>query len=176
MSAPQEPDSHTRERTEVLLRLFQEYSVRACHYESQRATVGNIIIIGTVGLIGLIGPLDHDDWPLTLSIALIGVFGGGFTASYLGRIKRCQEKAKKHRAELSILLFKGRGNTLESLADVTSDQPVSEWRQPLKKAGFITALLWPLVITVIALGVTAYVLYMPAREKNEFTIHFAGPK
>lgn len=176
MGASQDLDSHMRERTEVLLRLFQEYSLRACHYESQRATVGNIIILGTVGLIGFIGELDHNDWPLTLSIALIGIFGSGFTASYLGRIKRCQERAKSHRKELDSLLFKGRGNTLESLVAATHDQPVSEWQKLKKKLAFNSAKLWPLVITFIALAFTACALQMPAREQFEFTIHYVAPK
>lgn len=69
--APNDSDSLNKEQTEVLLRLYQENGLRIRHYESQRSTVGHIIIGGTVGLVALIKHLDYEDWPLTVSIALL---------------------------------------------------------------------------------------------------------
>ncbi len=165
------PDAHERagkrlgEQTEVLLRYYQDYGQRSCHYESQRATVGHIIILGTVGLIGLIGRLEYQDWPLTVCILLMGLFGTVFTYIYDRLVRRCEQRRKQYFRKLNDLLFAG-----ESPIELV-DKSRDSW---LGKAGKlvpeVVVKFWPLAIFLIALLFTIHTIYLPAGQPHELTI------
>jgi len=150
------------EQSEVLLRYHQDYGQRACHYESQRATVGHIIVLGTVGLIGLIGPLEHQDWPLTVCIVLIGFFGTVFTCVYDGLVRRCEQRRKQYFWRLNQLLFAG-----QSPIELSNKHPAR-----LNWLHLVVVKFWPLAIFLIALVFTIYTIKLPASEGHELTISF----
>jgi hypothetical protein len=147
------------EKSEVLLRYYQDFGQRACHYESQRATVGHIIVLGTVGLIGFIGQLGHQDWPLILCILLLGVFGCAFTIIYDCHARRCEHRRDQYFQKLNELLFAGQ-SPIESV-----DQ-----RKTGKLISALVVRYWPLAIALIALGFLIYTRNLSMTEPHKLTI------
>jgi len=146
-------DNLLREQKDVLLGMYCECCTQARHYENKRATVSNIIMLATVGLIGYIHHLDHEDWPLTAAIALVGVFGAVFTKFYFDRISCYEAAAVRFKNALRALLFKPQapGKDSENTLDCILDQvDVS----PAKGARF--RMYWPLFIALFGLGFTIY--------------------
>jgi hypothetical protein len=162
VSAPDDSDSRTKERTDVLLRLYQENGQRLRHYEEQRSTVGHIIIVGTVGLIALIRHLDHEDWPLTLAIAFMGVFGAGFTCIYFWLVKGCEQTARKYHEKLDAQLFGD--DTLQNLQTNVFGKTSSNLRNWFVK-------YWPLAITIIAVGFTWWAHELPPTPLSDQDRH-----
>lgn len=170
---------------DVLLGMYCESCTHARHYEDQRATISNIIMLATVGLIGFIaqGELTRDAWPLTVAIALVGAFGAVFTFLYFRRIKRFEKRSDEYRLALDVLVFgwspegkKLEPRTLDAIlseADLpdTHKTYVKEYptrTKPERIAWF--RMLWPLAIALLAIAATFYVRGKPGTSGATYKI------
>lgn len=164
-----DPNNLLQVQKDVLLAMHCENRAHARHYEGQRATVSNIIMLATVALIGMIaqGGLRHEDWPLTASIALLGGFGAVFTTLYHIRITRYEKRADECQLALDVLVFDwpAKSHNLEprTLAAIIKEADLPEDAQTYAKndrprfrrervAWFRK--LWPLAIAALALVAT----------------------
>lgn len=166
---PNEVVSLIKEQKDVLLAMYCENRAHARHYEGQRATVSNIIMLATVALIGIIaqGDLTFEDWPLTASIALLGGFGAVFTTLYQTRITRYEKRADECHLALDVLLFGWPGEshkleprTLTAIvkeADLPEDAKIyannDRPRFRRERMAWFRK-LWPVAIAVLALIAT----------------------
>jgi hypothetical protein len=177
-----DPNHLLEAQTDALLGMYCESRTHARHYEDQRATVSNIIMLATVGLIGFIaqGELARDAWLLTVAIALVGAFGAVFTALYFRRIKRFEKQADEYRLALDVLVFgwspegkKLEPRTLDAIL-TEADLPDKDKRyakeygtrtKPERMAWF--RMFWPLAITILAIAATFY--FRSKGNKSEVT-------
>lgn len=169
MSVPQGLDNIESEREDLLWKMFSESRTHLRHYQSQRATVSNIILVTSMGVVGFIArkPLDFNDWPLTCGLVVIGLCGTAFMANYFECIDRSKKKADQYRARLNAMLgIQEESNTNgspkgheESPAgqDDGDDQGLPKLRS-LRGAGRFRV-LWPLAIALMGAIATGYILF-----------------
>jgi hypothetical protein len=164
MNPPNPLQSFIKERKDVLLCIYQENRTHARHHEGQISTASNIIIISTLGLVGVMANdhcLNWKDWPLSCSLILIGLYGAMFTKYHFECICRCKKRSDKYRQVLDDLLFKNAEHnqpTLEEIHNVNDsehDKRFPEWCDVPLIGKF--RVLWPLTISLIGIGVTLYV-------------------
>lgn len=164
-----DPNNLLQAQKDVLLGMYCENRAHARHYEGQRATVSNIIMLATVALIGIIaqGDLTFEDWPLTASIALLGGFGAVFTTLYHIRITRYEKRADECQLALDVLVFgwPGESHNLEprTLTAIVKEAELPEDAKIYAKndrpqfkrerMGWFRK-LWPVAIAVLALIAT----------------------
>lgn len=186
-----DPNNLLQAQKDVLLGMYCESSTHARHYEDQRATISNIIMLATVALIGVTatGGLRRDDWPLTVAIALVGAFGAVFTTLYFKRIKRFEKTADEYLLALDVLVFgwAPEGKKLEPRhlqailneadlpdADKTYAKEYRTRTRRERMAWF--RMLWPLAIALLALGATIYIRNKPKASEYTYKVKtdFAG--
>jgi hypothetical protein len=91
---------------EILALLYQEECSFARHHEELRASVANIIIAVSAGGMGLVAfdqKLAVDDIPLTLFIAILGVFGAVFGSKHYERVRLHLNRARQYTKRLEEL-------------------------------------------------------------------------
>lgn len=159
-------DGLREEQKDFLWRMYGESRTHLRHYQSQRATASNIILVTSIGLIGLIArkPLSCNDWPLTCGLIVIGAYGTLFMANHFECIDRCKNRAAKYLKDLKALI-----NIAES--SNSNDNPKGEETpvegeceddQGLPKLWALRSpgkfrVLWPLTITLIGMIATGYI-------------------
>jgi len=169
-----DPNNLLEAQKDVLLGMYCENRAHARHYEDQRATISNIIMLATVALIGVIAQdgLKPDDWPLTVAVALVGAFGSVFTTIYFRRIKRFEKRSDEYLLALDVLVFgwppkgeKLEGRHLQAIlkeADLPDKDKTyaKEHRTPSRREKMAWfRMFWPLAITLLALLATRAALY-----------------
>lgn len=147
-----------KEQKDVLLGTYQENRTHVRHLEAQRATASNIIILTTIGLIGLManGDLNCKDWPLSIALIVLGVYGAMFTAIHFECIRHYRRRARECFKSMEVLLFKGEqsdgGQSQRVFENIQSiDDCEHEERFPaLRGLPFLTKVraIWPLTISV----------------------------
>jgi hypothetical protein len=161
-----EPNSLMRERKEVLLGLFQENLTHVRHSESQMTTATNIVLLATVGLIGLVQDIRHEDWPLAMAIILVGLFGTVFNANQRQQIRCYKARAEKYYEALDNLIFEEPATLKQILAEAANDEPRARFPKLLKLSqSHLLRSFWPLAISIIAaLFMTYMVLGIPPKK------------
>ncbi|MCU1264603.1 MAG: hypothetical protein JWM21_921 [Acidobacteria bacterium] len=144
------------ERKDVLLGLYQENRTHLRHHESQRSTVTNIILVTTVGLVGLVRELTFNDWPLLLAMILVGAFGTVFNAKQNEQVRRYKARSWEYDEALDELLFKGT-TTLKSIREKADDESSSKFS--------LVRVLWPLAISITAAGFFIYIYQCLPHDK-----------
>ena len=172
LSSHMDPDIQ-RQQKDVLLGMYCESCTHVRHYEAKRATVSNIIMLASVGLIGYIHRLDHEDWPLVGAIVLVGLFGAAFTKFYFDCISSCERRADELRNALNALLFqpsvptRDSPNTLIDILARADGISPHELEQGSKPKMVWLRKFWPLGITVLALIGTLYALSLPPKQTQD---------
>lgn len=91
------------EKSDLWLKLFQEYASEARHHEQQRATVTGFfsaLAAGVLTVMGIDKALSVAGIPAALFLVVIGVFGCIFNAKQYERFFVCMERARQYRLAL----------------------------------------------------------------------------
>lgn len=91
------------DKSDLYLKLFQEYASEARHHEQQRATVTGFfsaLAAGVLTVVGMDKSLSIADLPAALFLVAIGVFGCVFSAKQYERFFVCMERARQYRLAL----------------------------------------------------------------------------
>ena len=162
MTPPKCLDNLIKEQKDVMLCIYQENRANARHHESQISTVSNIIILSTLGLVGLMANdyhLDRKDLPLLFGLIIIGIYGPFFISYHFKRIRRSKKRADKYFEALDELLVKG-ANFSQKLKDIhRADDSEPDKLRGLKLVAAAFRILWPLTISLIGIIITVYVLF-----------------
>lgn len=164
MSASEDLNSALNEQKTVLLGIYQENRSHVRHLESQRATASNIIIVTTVSLAGVMGinNLTCADWPLTVALIILGIYGTMFTAIHYECIRSYRLRAGECCKALEVLLSKREKSSEEQTQEMLkkilnmSDCEHEEKLPQLRELPFLTKVraLWPLTISIIGIIAT----------------------
>lgn len=95
-------------KKDVLLELHKEHYLQIRHYETQRSTVSNLLVIISAAILAFVTydkALTFADFPLTFMLMIIGLFGAGFCIKYYERSTLNTYRVRKYRAELDKELF-----------------------------------------------------------------------
>src|SRR5438128_7077133 len=98
----------TKDQREVLVGLLKEHYNHVSHYETQRSTVSNLIVIVAAAILAFVthdNALTGSDLPLAFLLLLVGVFGIAFAAKYYERTKANADRYYKYRDKLDELFF-----------------------------------------------------------------------
>lgn len=114
-----------KDQREILLTLLKEAYNHVRHYETQRSTVSNLIVIVAAAILGFVtrdNALTRADLPLSSLLFVVGIFGIAFAAKYYERTKANADRYYKYRDKLDELFFESRGlsNVLDEAAKDTS--------------------------------------------------------
>ena len=160
-------DSVREDHKDFLWKMYNENRNHLRHYQSQRATASNIILVSSIGVIGFVArkPLVPGDWPLTCGLIVIGLYGTVFIANHFECINRCKKKADDYLARLNALMGIEERATTKASAVVRKETLVKcedENDQGLPRLDALRTVgkfrvLWPLTITVIGIIATAYI-------------------
>ena len=84
------------EKTDLLLKYWEEERAKGRQSENQRATITNYIILISSLIITVIAESDFksDSWPLAILLIALGFFGFIITRKYYGRWKYHMKEAK----------------------------------------------------------------------------------
>src|ERR1043166_5070732 len=158
-------DSRIKAQKDLLLGMYCESCSHARHYEGQRATLSHIIMLGTVGLIGVVaqGGFNMKDRPLIIAILLLGAFGAVFTTLYHIRVNRYERRAEEYRLSFDVLVFGWPSNGAElaprTLHEILNEADLTEkrkeyavgLRRPFRRQRMgLFRMLWPLFISLFA--------------------------
>jgi hypothetical protein len=91
---------------DMLWGLYQEHYTHIRHYESQRSTVTNLLIIIAAALLAFITydkAITRADIPLACMLFMIGVFGATFSLKYHERASLHYQRVLKYRDKLDKL-------------------------------------------------------------------------
>jgi hypothetical protein len=91
---------------DVLWGMYQEHCTQARHHETMRATMSNLMLALSGGILGLVSfkELSRDTWPITLFLAFLGSFGAVFSAKHYERFRFHTTAAAEFRYKLQTLL------------------------------------------------------------------------
>ena len=94
------------DQRDVLWGMYQEHCTQGRHHEEQRATMSNLVLALSGGVLGLmtLKDLSTDTWPLAVFLILLGLFGALFSAKHYERFCFHMTAASVHRAKLETLL------------------------------------------------------------------------
>ena len=93
---------------EVLLRLIQEYFSQIRHYDTQRSTISNLLVIVSAAILAFVTydkAFTKSDLPLTVLLFLIGLFGAGSCLKYYERAAFNSGRFRSYREKLDEVLF-----------------------------------------------------------------------
>ena len=167
-----------KEQKDILLGMYHDSRTHLRHYEAQRSTASNIIIVTTVALIGFMaqGGLTCADWPLSVGLTFLGIYGYLFIAILFERALCHRDRAAAYYGELkeldTFLLRREEPKegqeltktyhpkTLEEI-QVASDKEHDKLVR-LRDLPFVSKcrVLWPLVISFIGVLITVYVFFL----------------
>ncbi|HXI22307.1 MAG TPA: hypothetical protein VNG71_00425 [Pyrinomonadaceae bacterium] len=179
MSPLDDRNSLIKEQKDVLMGMYCESCTHARHYEDQRATISNIIILATVGLVGFVanGGLTSDDEPLIIAIVLLGACGSVFTTLYYRRISRFGKRADEYLLSLDALVFgwpsegeKLEPRTLHAIlkeADLPQKDKTyaQKSRTPVRRERMaLLRMFWPLLISLAALVLASIFMNGPSTD------------
>lgn len=90
------------DKEEFVWRMYQEDRNQARHHEVQRSSMSNLILAISGGILGLltISELDSNAWPLSIMLALLGIFGAMFSAKQYERFCLHYRRAIAYRKKL----------------------------------------------------------------------------
>jgi hypothetical protein len=92
---------------DVLFKMYQEHCTHGRHHETQRSTVSTIIIAIAAGVTGLVKydkAIDSLDFPLSLFLIALGLFGAVFCFKQTERFRLHTDRARKYRDAIDELL------------------------------------------------------------------------
>ncbi|MDP2755164.1 MAG: hypothetical protein Q8P40_12355 [Nitrospirota bacterium] len=92
---------------DILIQMYREDCKFARHHEVLRATVANIIIAVTAGILGLVAfdqKLDLNDLPITIFLTFLGIFGGIFSSKHYERVRLHLNRAKQYLYKLEEIM------------------------------------------------------------------------
>lgn len=93
---------------DVLLALHQEYFAQIRHYDTQRSTVSNLLVIVAAAILAFVTfdkALTPSDLPLTFLLFIIGLFGAAFCIKYYERAALNSERFHGYQRKLDEVLF-----------------------------------------------------------------------
>lgn len=104
--------------------LLKEHYNHVRHYETQRSTVSNLIVIVAAAILAFVthdNELTRADLPLTILLLFVGMFGIAFAAKYYERTKANADRYYKYRDKLDELFFESKvlNAVLDDAASVT---------------------------------------------------------
>jgi hypothetical protein len=95
---------------DVLLEFLHEHYSQLRHYELQRSTVSNLLVIIAAAILAFVTfdkALTIADLPLTVLLFVIGLFGAAFCLKYYERSARYYDRIKATRDMLDQVVFGG---------------------------------------------------------------------
>lgn len=158
-----------KEQKDVLLRIYEENHTHVRHYEDQRSRAANIIIIATVGLVGLMaaGGLKRADWLLCAALIVLGFFGAVFTTIHYECICYYKRRTGECSEALEALLLNGKELTEKQVREKfekilrADDWEHQEKLPKLRGIPFLSKLraLWPLTISMIGILLLLFIIF-----------------
>lgn len=97
-----------KQNAKDLLAFNSEQYARLQHYETQRSTVSNLLVIIAAAILAFVTfdrALTIADLPLTTLLLFMGLFGAAFCAKYYERSAQQSDRIKATRLKLDELLF-----------------------------------------------------------------------
>jgi len=91
---------------DILIQIYQEDCEFARHHENLRATVANIIIAVSAGILGIVAfdqKVNINDLPLTIFLTFLGIFGGIFSSKHYERVRLHLNRAKQYFSKLEAI-------------------------------------------------------------------------
>jgi hypothetical protein len=90
---------------DALLRLHEQHMLDKRHYDSQRMNITNFLAALTAGILSVLAINDFTahDWPLTVLVAVVGLFGIGFSWKQYERWHSAHTYAKEFALQLDRL-------------------------------------------------------------------------
>ena len=120
---------------DILWKMYAEHCTQGRHHETQRSTVIGIVLAVSAAIIGVITfdkqIAGRGDWPLSLLVIALGIFGAGFCMKHYERFSLHMQRARYHRDALDALLPGMPLRRLKSEADErhsTEFPVVQKWR------------------------------------------------
>lgn len=113
---------------DVLGRFLQEHYSQLRHYETQRSTVSNLLVIIAAAILAFVTydkALTWADLPLTILLCIMGLFGAAFCAKYYERSAMYYDRIKQCRDKLDEVLFESK--LLNNLRDEANRQHAEEF-------------------------------------------------
>jgi hypothetical protein len=93
---------------DVLLGFLKEYYARLQHYETQRSTVSNLLVVIAPAILAFVTfdrALTLADLPLTVLLVFTGLLGAGFCLKYYERAAKQMDRIEKIRYKIDEVLF-----------------------------------------------------------------------
>src|SRR3712207_1575685 len=90
--------SYNDDAKDVLWKFYQDYLTQMRHYEMQRSTVTNLLLLVAAAVLAFITydkVLSRSDLPLTGLLVIIGLFGAAFSLKHYERTSFHIERARK---------------------------------------------------------------------------------
>lgn len=96
-----------RTLVDMFFKMYQEHCTHARHHETQRSTVSTILLAIAAGVMGLVKydeKIDSLDFPLSIFLIVLGLFGALFCLKQSERFRLHTDRAKKYREAVDELL------------------------------------------------------------------------
>ncbi len=109
-----------KDETDILWGMYQEHCTQGRHHETQRATVTNLIVAVSAGIISLVTydkQINLTDLPLTAFLTAIGLFGAALSHKHYERFCFHMDRAREYRNELDKLVPQAKITALKQAAD-----------------------------------------------------------
>jgi hypothetical protein len=156
-----------KDAKEILWGLYQDQYTHIRHYDSQRSTVTNLLIVIAAALLTFVTydkTINRADIPLTGMLCIIGLFGVIFSIKYRERISINFQRLMVYRDKLDELLFDSK---LIRVLDEEADR-LHDKKFPRLHAGYLSSVkvnrLWlvlHMLISLIGLVLTVWAIFWP---------------
>lgn len=162
----QDRDEFLKIQKEILWGMYQEYRLEVRHYEIMRATVNNILIVASAGLVSLVTydkQVNREDLSATILLIGFGIIGIMFNATYTELCYRHGVRAATYRNRLDDLFFRYPESsifdetTLEGIRQKAFNKLKFRKLATIARKLAISHFLWipiPLFISIIGLFLT----------------------
>ena len=113
---------------DVLLSLMEEHYRQIRHYDTQRSTVSNLLVIIAAAVLAFVTydkALTHSDLPLTILLFVVGLFGASFCMKYFERATLHANRFRKYQEKLDEVVFDSK--LIQILRDETDQQHAKQF-------------------------------------------------
>jgi len=113
---------------DVLMELMQEHFRQIRHYETQRSTVSNLLVIIAAAILAFVTydkTLTLFDLPLTILLLVLGLFGAAFCMKYYERSTLNSERFHRYQEKIDEVLFNS--NLIHILREETDNIHTKEF-------------------------------------------------
>lgn len=152
---------------DVLLRLMQEHFNQIRHYDTQRSTVSNLVVVVSAAILAFVSydkMLTRSDLPLTILLSVVGFFGAAFCIKYYERAALNSARFHRYQEKVDEVLFDS--DLLQTLRSETDRKHDKEFYQFRKgKLSWVKVnrlwVIFHLFISLLGLILTSLAIFWP---------------